>query len=235
MVPLRAIWGRSMPLKGQKTGPHWDARFGLMRQQPRAKRLTQEQRKQCLSSPAYAESLRQRVSNPARWEAFFQGRSWFEGRPCPSCGSTRRHVRAGECFDCRMRRRPILSGRQGQRIAHPATQSFDGMLARFDLARREKLGECEEYAVGEWRAYQYPTGRLAVSCTAAVVQGLAMDGTALSRVPPSPFLAAAPLGTSPRTLAFNCPDLNIADPLVLHGLADRNPDFLQLLRWASWA
>lgn len=223
-----------MPVKGQKTGPHWNEQFRLMHQQPRGKRLTQEQRKKCLSSPAYAESLRQRVSNPARWEAFIQGRSWFEGKPCRSCTSTRRHVRAGECFDCRMHRRPILGGKEGQRIAHPVTNSFEAMQDRYDRVRREKQGEFEEYAVGEWKARLYPTGRLEVSSTAAVVQGPATDGSMLPPVPPSQLLETAPLGTSPKTLAFRCLDLNKADPLVLHGLADRNPDFMQLLRWASW-
>jgi hypothetical protein len=224
-----------MPLIGQKTGPHRDERFGLMRQQPRAKRLTTEQRKLCHTSPAFAESLRQRVSNPARWEAFIQGRSWFDGKPCRSCGSIRRHVRAGECFDCRMNRRPILGGRQRQRIAHPTTQSFDGMMARFERTRREQRGEFEEFAIGTWTARQYPTGRLTVSCSAAVVRGPGTQGEALRPLPPSPYVGAAPFGCQPTTLPFNCADLNEVPPELVHGLAARNPDFINLLRWASWA
>jgi hypothetical protein len=235
MVPLRAIRGSSMPLRGQKTGPHWDERFGLMHQQPRGKRLTKHQWKKCLISPAYAESLRQRVSDPARWEAFIQGRSWFDGKPCRLCCSTRRHVRAGECFDCRMRRRPILRGRQGQRIAHPTTQSFAGMMARFEGARQEKRGEFDECTVGNWYARSYPTGRLAVSCSTAVVRGPGINGELLPPLPCSPHLGAAPFGTQPATLSFECSDLNAVPPELVHGLAARNPDFMSLLRLASWA
>lgn len=188
----------------------------------------------CLTSPAYSASLRQRVSDPARWDAFIQGKSWFEGSGCRSCGSTRRHVRAGECFDCRMNRRPILGGRQRQRIAHPTTQSFEGMMDRFERGRREQRGEFEEFTIGCWTARQYPTGRLAVSCPVAVVQGPGTNGEALRPLPASPYLGAAPFGTQPPTLPFQCEDLNAVPPELVHGLAARNPDFMELLRWASW-
>jgi hypothetical protein len=97
------------------------------------------------------------------------------------------------------------------------------------------MGEVAEFKAGDWTVQQYPTGRLAVTCSAAVVRGPGTNGDALGALPASPYLGAAPFGTQPPMLPFECADLNAVPPELVHALAARNPDFMDLLRWASWA
>jgi hypothetical protein len=96
--------------------------------------------------------------------------------------------------------------------------------------KREQAGGVDEFKAGDWTAKQYPSGKLTVACTAAIVRG-----PGLRPLPPSPYIHAAPFGCCPDALPFNCADLNAVPPELVHGLAERNPDFMELLRWASWA
>jgi hypothetical protein len=120
-------------------------------------------------------------------------------------------------------------------IAPPAQQSRAGYLDRLERQQRERSGEVAEFKAGCWTARQYPTGRLAVACSTAVVRGPGTHGEALRALPAGPYLGAAQFGTQPATLPFECSDLNTVPPELVHGLAARNPDFMDLLRWASWA
>jgi hypothetical protein len=206
-----------MTVKEHKFGKRLDSRFTVHHKQPRGDKLDNRQRQICGVDHAYAAALQQRVSDSNRWAAFMARQTWYgSDNLCKRCGSHKRRVYNRECWTCRTNSRAdnwqrILAGQM-----HISKRSRDGHLAILDAKRREKGGEFEEHAVGDWTARQYPMGRLAVSCPSAVVQGSATD-------------------THPPTLAFDCPDLSKADPRLVHWLAERNPDFLLLLRWASWA
>ena len=224
-----------MTTNGHGYGKVLDNRFAGHHRQPRGDKLDRRQRQICEVDHSYATALQQRISDPNRWAAFTARQTWYgSDNLCKRCGSHKRRVYNRECWTCRTNSRAdnwqrILAGQMAV-----STRSRDGYHAILDAKRREKHGEFEEYAVGDWTARQYPMGRLAVSCPSAVVLGVAADSNALAPLPASPYLIAAPFGTCPPTLAFDCPDLNSADPRLVHGLADRNPDFLSLLRWASW-
>jgi hypothetical protein len=225
-----------MTTRGHGYGAGRAVQFAGHHRQPRADKLDKRQQQICTVDHAYASALQQRVSDVNRWAAFMAGQSWYgSDNLCKRCSSHKRRVYNRECWTCRTTSRAenwqrILAGKSPL-----ANRSLAGHLAILEATRREKLGECEERAIGDWTARQYPTGRLAVWCSAAVVLGPATDGRALPSLPVSPYVSAAPFGTCPRILAFDCPDLNKADPRLVHGLADRNPDFLSLLKWASWA
>jgi hypothetical protein len=96
--------------------------------------------------------------------------------------------------------------------------------------KRERAGDFSEFNAGDWTAKQYPSGKLTVACMAAIVRG-----PGLRPLPPSQYIGAVPFGCCPTALPFNCPDLNDVPPELVHGLAERNADFMELLRWASWA
>lgn len=179
-------------------------------------------------------ALQLRVSDTNRWTAFLEGRGRYEGAQCPKCQSTRRRVRDCSCYDCMLGYNrsdwdSLLSG-----ISPRAKQTRGSYLDRLERARRERRGQFERLSAGEWTGRQYPTGRLAVSCSNARLNGTGPDGQRLERLPDSPLLVI-PFGTSPATLAFECPDLQKAEPRLVYGLAERNPDFLILLRRAGWA
>jgi len=143
-------------------GPHNDLRFSLHHAQPRSFRLTRQQRALCKRDPAFSEALRKRVSNPARWEAFIAGRSWYEGKPCKRCGSTRRRVRSCDCYDCLLTVNRSDWSLMRSNVTPPSKNSRDGYLDRMERTKRERAGECERFAYGAFTATQYPTGRLAV-------------------------------------------------------------------------
>jgi hypothetical protein len=221
--------------QGSNYGKAHDQRFSGYHRQPRSDKLDKRQKQICKSDPAYAAALQKRVADPNRWAAFVAGQSWYgSDNFCKRCESNKRRVYNRECWTCRTNSR--AENWQRILVGQPpiATRSRDGHLAILDEKRREKRGEFEEHSVGEWRGRRFPTGRLAVWCPSAAIQGAATDGAPLPPLPASPYLADAPFGTLSQVLEFNCPDLNKADPRFLHGLADRNPDFLSLLRWASW-
>lgn len=224
-----------MPKRGQGYGPHRDERFDLHGRQPRAGKLDRRQRTLCQTDFAFATALQARVSDPARWEAFLAGKGNYEGRQCGKCDSVRRRTRDASCYDCLLtaNRNDWALIRKG--IAPPAQHSRAGYLDSLERQRRERSGEVAEFKAGDWMARQYPTGRLAVTCSAAVVRGPGTNGEPLRPLPASPYLGVAPFGTQPPTLPFECSDLNAAPPELVHGLAARNPDFMELLQWASWA
>jgi hypothetical protein len=223
-----------MPRLGQKYGARHDKRFDLHSQQPRASKLTGEQFRLCQTDSAYASALRCRVSDPDRWTAFLAGARHYEGRQCGKCGSNRRRTRDGSCYDCLLTANRNDWALISKGIAPPAQHSRAGYLDSLERQQRERSGEVTEFRAGSWTARQYPTGRLAVTCSAAVVRGPGTNGEALRPLPASPYLGAALFGTQPPTLPFECSDLNAAPPDLLHGLAARNPAFMDLLRWASW-
>lgn len=151
-----------MPLPGQKYGKEHDRRFTAHHTQPRGRRLTKQQRTLCRNDPAFAQALRQRVADPARWDAFMAGESWYLGKTCHRCGSQRRRTRCCGCYSCLLVRGAKAWDLMRQGIMPPAQRSRDSYLDRLERAKREKSGEYTEYACGAFTARQYPTGRLSV-------------------------------------------------------------------------
>ena len=151
-----------MPLLGQRYGTKHDPRFTAHQTQPRGRRLTRHQRGLCQSDPAYSQALCQRVADPARWDAFMAGDSWYIGKTCQRCGSQRRRVRCCGCYDCMLRANHQDWDLMRQGVMPPAQQSRDSYLDRLERTQREKSGEYQEYVYGAFTARQYPTGRLSV-------------------------------------------------------------------------
>nr|WP_198980088.1 hypothetical protein [Herbaspirillum sp. ASV7] len=223
-----------MPVKGQRYGKANDTRFTMHHMQPRAGKLSLRQLAVCRQDQAFAASLRKRVSNPSRWDAFIKGENRYKGKPCKRCGSNRRRVRDCACYDCMLatNRNDWALLRRG--FSPPAQQTRDGFLDKLERNRRERAGEVAQFISGLWTAQQFPTGRLAVSCPAAVIRGHGLYGEELPALPPSRYLAVAPFGTMPHALGYVCSDLQQERGEVVLGLASRNPDLVAVLRWASW-
>lgn len=197
---------------------------------PTAGKLTQRHREVARADPAFEQALRRQTKYPERIDALIAGGTYFVGKPCERCGSVKRRVFDCGCWSCKRQARPWIPDQGIPKARH----SRDGWLDRLERQRRERTGEYVSVMMGDWKARQYPTGRLAVSCEKAHVRGYAPDGRPLPSLPACPYLASAPHGTEPETLAFDCLDLIKVAPAVLYGLADRNPDFLAVLRWAGW-
>jgi len=125
-----------------------DPRFALHGMQPRADKLGQRQRSIARLDPAYAEALRQRVSDSGRWAAFILGRPSYTGKACPRCGSTLRRMRDRSCYSCLLHtNRPAMAAiRAGHRP--PATRSRDSHL---DLLARRRAA-VRTYKRGPWLA-----------------------------------------------------------------------------------
>jgi hypothetical protein len=223
-----------MPVKGQRYSKGNDTRFTMHQMQPRAGKLSQRQLAVCRQDQAFAVALRKRVSNPARWDAFIKGVNRYNGKPCKRCGSNLRRVRDCACYDCLLatNRNDWALLRRG--CMPPAQHTRDGFLDKLERNRREHAGEVDEFSSGLWTAQQFPTGRLAVSCPAAVIRGRGLYGDELPALPQSRYLAAAAFGTMPDALGYVCPDLQQECGAVILGLASRNPDLVAVLRWASW-
>lgn len=225
-----------MTARGHGYGLSSDVRFSRHQRQPRADKLDKRQRQICKVDAVYAQALSERVSDANRWSAFVADRSWYETELlCKRCGSNKRRVYNRECWTCRTNSRSdnwqrILAGQRPL-----AARSRDGHLALLDAAKRERRGEFEEYSVGPWLARQYPTGRLHVRCACACVGNTGPDGQAMLPLPASSYLSTPTLGTTPTTLTFECQDLGKADPRLIYGLVERNPELFALLQWASWA
>lgn len=137
-----------------------DRRFLLHRAQPRAKYLTPKLRQLCKVDPAFLVELQGRVSVPARWEAFVAGLSHFSGKECARCGSTRRRVVNGACYDCMLARNRGDFELIRRRIMPPAGHTLAGLRDIQDRKRRERKGEVRHYQEGDWRAEKFPTGRV---------------------------------------------------------------------------
>jgi hypothetical protein len=68
-----------MTIPGHRFGRLNDPRFTLHQLQPRADKLSVQQRKLCKTDAAFSAALSKRVSDPARWEAFLAGKPEYEG------------------------------------------------------------------------------------------------------------------------------------------------------------
>lgn len=138
---------------------------GLWQVAPYASKLTRAHRDAARADAAFAQALREQTMYPQRVDALIAGRTWFEGRECVKCGSTRRRVYNVSCYDCSQLGRGFQTDAKGRCIALPSAKlSRNGWLARNDERRREAAGDCIEYRSGEWVACRYPTGRLSVRC-----------------------------------------------------------------------
>ncbi|WP_250538248.1 MULTISPECIES: hypothetical protein [unclassified Caballeronia] len=132
---------------------------------PYAAKLTRRHRDIARIDHAFERDLREQTRYPTRIDALIAGRTWFDGRLCARCGTTRRRVYDSSCWTCQRKRTPFETDVRGRCVTRwTANQSRDGYLARQDERRRERAGESVEYRSGEWCARQYPTGRLAVRC-----------------------------------------------------------------------
>lgn len=137
-----------------------DPRFSLHRTQPRAKYLTPKLRQLCRVDPAFRIELQGRVSVPARWEAFMAGLSHFTGKKCARCGSLRRRVANGACYECMLARNRGDFELIRSRVMPPASRTLAGLRDLQERRRRERLGEVRHFQEGDWGAEQFPTGRV---------------------------------------------------------------------------
>jgi hypothetical protein len=213
-----------------------DSSFALHRLSAFSKVLSRRHREVAMRDTAFAEALRKQTIYPQRIDALVAGRTWFTGKPCKTCGSSRRRVRDCACYDCRLKRRPLLLDHRNRAYPWPATYSRAGWKWRLDEIRREKAGEVQQYVAGVWdgdgpdtRWYgtETPTGRLAVRCDSAV-----WSVPGLPRLASTQFAGDA-FGCDPPRLRFDCPDLRLYDGRQLYMLAERNDGLRQLLEQAA--
>jgi hypothetical protein len=156
-----------MTIKHHAYGKSHDSRFSLHQRAPRADKLGRDVARICRVDHSFAEALRRRVSNPARWEAFMAGDAGYVGNRCPRCQSTLRRTRDRSCLQCK---RDSTAGNYQRMLAgirHMATRSRDGYLALLEAKRKEKAGDAYHIVVGAWTAQSFATGRLAVQCPVA--------------------------------------------------------------------
>jgi len=152
---------------------------GLWQIAPYAAKLTKRHREIARADHGFEQKLREQTRYPARIDALIAGRTWFDGRLCERCGTTRRRVYNSSCWTCQRKRTQFETDGRGRCITRwTASQSRDGYLARLEERRREASGEYIEHRSGEWSARQYPTGRLAVLCPS-----LHIDSEDFSSVP----------------------------------------------------
>jgi hypothetical protein len=153
-----------MTIRSHNFGRHFDGRFRLHQRQPRSDKLCRDQFKLCHVDHAFASALRQRVSNPARWEAFMGRSPEYRGIPCPKCASTRRRTRDRSCYSCKLKKNEGNWERIRAGIQPIARRSRAGYLDRIDADRKERCGECSHYSNNGITAQSYATGRLDVQC-----------------------------------------------------------------------
>lgn len=153
-----------MTSRSHNFGQHFDERFRLHHCQPRSDKLCRGQLKLCHADHAFASALRQRVSSPARWEAFVECSPEYCGTPCPQCASTRRRTRDRSCYACKLKKNESNWERIRAGIQPIANRSRAGYLDRIDAARKERGGECARYSINGITAQAYATGRLDVQC-----------------------------------------------------------------------
>ncbi|MDR5779159.1 hypothetical protein QCE63_06915 [Caballeronia sp. LZ065] len=138
---------------------------GLWSIAPYAAKLTARHRQIARADHAFERALREQTRYQARIDALIAGRTWFDGRLCERCGTTRRRVYNSSCWTCQRKRTHFETDGRGRCITRwTANQSRAGYLSRQEERRREAAGEYIEHQSGEWAARQYPTGRLAVRC-----------------------------------------------------------------------
>jgi len=128
-------------------GPSHDPRFALHQRQPRADKLDARQRAICQADPAYAEALRQRVSNEGRFAAFMAGVPSYvdiDGL-CPRCGNFRRRTRDRSCYACHLARSGANFERMKAGLAPVVQRSLDSHL---DLLARQKAERDDDHIAG---------------------------------------------------------------------------------------
>lgn len=154
-----------MPTASESLRKHHDMRFTLHHQQPRADKLCARQRRICRLDPAFADALKQRVSDPVRFEAFMSGVvSYYRlNAPCKRCGSYVRRVRDRSCYQCHLRRSGENFERMKAGLAPIVSQSRDGYLDRMERQKADRLGPCEETTIGRIVAQRWRMGRLQVT------------------------------------------------------------------------
>lgn len=213
-----------------------DPAFVLHRVPAFSKVLSRRHREVAIRDAAFAEALRRQTIYPERIDALVAGQTWFTGRPCATCGSSRRRVRDCACYDCRLKRRPLLLDHKNQAYPWPATYSRAGWKWRLDAIRREKAGEAQQHVAGTWdgngldtRWYgtETPTGSMSIRCAAAI-----WSVPGLPKLADTRFVEGA-FGCDPPTRQFDCPDLRQYPGKQLHLLAERNPGLLELLTQAG--
>ncbi|MCE4542122.1 MULTISPECIES: hypothetical protein [unclassified Caballeronia] len=138
---------------------------GLWQIAPYAAKLTRQHRDAARADHAFERALREQTRYPERIDALIAGRTWFDGKLCERCDTTRRRVYDSACWTCQRKRTHFETDGRGRCVTRwTASQSRDGYLARQDERRRERAGDFIEYHSGGWRARSYPGGRLAVRC-----------------------------------------------------------------------
>lgn len=146
-------------------GPANDPRFALHQRQPRANKLDAKQRAICQADPAYAEALRQRVSNEGRFSAFMAGVPSYidiDGL-CPRCANFRRRTRDRSCYACHLARSGANFERMKAGLAPVVQRSLDSHLDLLARKKAEREDQYEERQMGEFRVRRWPTGKLEVT------------------------------------------------------------------------
>lgn len=142
-----------------------DSRFTLHQRQPRADKLDARQRKICHADHAFAEALRRRVANPARFSAFMAGAASYvalEGL-CPKCGHFRRRTRDRSCYACHLRRGGENFARIRAGLLPLVGRTRDGHLDQLQRQKAERNHEFQSRQFGDINAKLWPMGRLEVT------------------------------------------------------------------------
>jgi hypothetical protein len=143
---------------------------GMWQVPPYASKLTQAHRAAARADHAFAQALREQTMYPQRIDALIAGQTWYSGKACAKCGSSKRRVRDCGCWSCQKARTGFELDERGRCVSlGTAKRSRDGWLALADEKRRERAGEFIEHVAGEWLAREHPGGRLAVRCAAASI------------------------------------------------------------------
>lgn len=154
-----------MPRTTRPYGPNTDHRFHLHHRQPRADKLDARQRTICRADPAYAEALRQRVSDERRFSAFMAGQTFYVDfrSSCGKCGNFKRRTRDRSCYACHLGRSGENFERMKASLPPIAHRSRDSHIDLLDRQRRERADEHTTYEVAGITAKRWPTGKLEIS------------------------------------------------------------------------
>jgi len=159
------VWSPPLSKSDRSYGPNHDARFALHQRQPRADKLDARQRTICHADPAYAEALRQRVSNEGRFAAFMAGvPSYIDiNGLCPRCGNFRRRTRDRSCYACHLNRSGENFERIKAGIAPVVTRNLDSHLDLLARQKGEREDDHQARQFGDITAKWWPTGKLEVT------------------------------------------------------------------------
>ncbi|MEW9586133.1 hypothetical protein [Paraburkholderia sp. DGU8] len=138
---------------------------GMWQVPPFASKLTRRHRDAARADHAYAQALREQTLYPQRVDALIAGQTHYTGKLCERCASVKRRVYDNSCWACqRGRTHFAVDSRNRCVTVWQGKNSRAGYEARLSEKRREAVGECWAFEVGDFRARVYPTGRLAVDC-----------------------------------------------------------------------